>query len=260
MADPVLFEVDGGIATLRLNRPGRRNAVSLEMRTLLAGHLARIGRDEDIRALILCGSGGSFCAGGDIRDMQSLGSDGEAARRRMRQTGGLAETISSLDIPVIAAVDGPAYGGGFGLALTADFVLAGRDARFCASFGKLGLVPDFGLHHSLPRRVGLARAKSLIFSQREVGAEEALGIGLADAIFEPGDLEPEARALAQGFLGTSPTALAFSKSILNQSFGFDFGQVADAETAAQALCFTTPQHAEARRRFLAPAPGHSPPA
>lgn len=250
MSDPVLLETDGAIATLRLNRPDRKNAVGLEMRKFLRQLLTQIDRDPGIRVLILCGSGGSFCAGGDIRDMQSLGSDGEAARRRMRETGELAVTLSALDIPVIAAVDGPAYGAGFGMALAADFVLATPTARFCASFGRLGLVPDFALHHSLPRRVGIARAKEIIFSAREIAADEALRIGLADWLHPSNDLEQEARRLAESFATASPTALGSSKALLGQSFALDIRQVTEAEGTAQALCFTSEYHAAARARFL----------
>lgn len=251
MDDPVLLETHGPIALLRLNRPERKNAVSLEMRVVLRRLLAQVERDRDICALILCGSSGSFCAGGDIRDMQSLGTDGEAARRRMRETGALAVTLSTLDIPVVAAVDGPAYGAGFGMALAADFVLASPAARFCASFGRLGLVPDFALHHSLPRRVGLARAKELVYSAREVDADEALTIGLADWLYPSQELEQQARQLAESFAASSPTALGLSKSLLDQSLALDVRQVTEAEGAAQALCFTSAYHVAARTRFLA---------
>lgn len=250
MADPILLEITNSVAILRLNRPDRRNAVSLEMRRQLGQALDLVDRDRDIRALLLCGSGGSFCAGGDIRDMQSVEADGETARQRMRETGGLALALSTLDIPVIAAVDGPAYGAGFGLALAADIVLATPQAWFCASFGRLGLVPDFGLHHALPRRVGVARAKEIVFSAREIRADEALELGIVDKIHPAGALEAEARGLADGFTGSSRTALGLSKALLNQSLALDIRQVTEAETAAQALCFTTEFHTIARQRFL----------
>ncbi len=250
MTDPVLLEISGSVATLRLNRPERRNAISLAMRRQLGKILDHVNRDQSIRALILCGSGGSFCAGGDIRDMQSVEADGETARQRMREAGGLAITISTLDIPVIAAVDGSAYGAGFGLALAADIVLATPQARFCASFARLGLVPDFGLHHSLPRRVGVPRAKDIVFSAREIAADEALQLGIVDRVHPANTLEKEARALADSFTGGSRTALGQSKALLNQSITLDIRQVTEAETAAQALCFTTEFHNIARQRFL----------
>ncbi|WP_163849093.1 enoyl-CoA hydratase/isomerase family protein [Pseudooceanicola aestuarii] len=274
MADPVLLEVaQDGVATLRLNRPAQKNAINLEMRPLMQRLITRVARDPAVRVLILAGSGGSFCAGGDIRDMAQLGAGagvdgggdaapdalaGEAARRRMRQTGEVALAISTLDIPVIAAVSGPAYGAGLGLALAADLVLAAPDAEFCASFGRLGLVPDFGLHLSLPRRVGIARAKEMIFSARAVEATEAQTLGLVDALHPAPELEAVARRMASGFARHSPTALGLSKALLDQSPTLDLRQVLEAETAAQALCFTTPHHAEARRRFLARSPEAGP--
>ena len=251
MPDPVTLDIEEGIALLRLNRPERRNAISLEMRAALRDILQQADGDPDIRALILCGSGGSFCAGGDIDDMATLGTDGEAARWRMRLAGQIALLLAGLDVPVIAAVDGPAYGAGFGFAMAADIVLVSPAARFCASFGRLGLVADAGLHHSLPRRVGLGMAKRLIFSAREVGAEEALALGMADEMHPAERLEEEAQSIARGFAKASPTAIGLGKAILNQSLTLDLRQVIEAETAAQALCFTTGHHEAAREAFLA---------
>lgn len=258
MPDPITLTIDAGVAVLRLNRPERRNAISLAMRPLLNQLLRRANEANEVRALILCGSGGSFCAGGDIDDMASLGADGEAGRRRMRQTGDVALMLSGMDVPVIAAVDGPAYGAGFGFAMAADLVLVSPAARFCASFGRLGLVPDAGLHHALPRRVGVARAKQLIFSAREIGADEALRIGAADEMHPAERLEEAALAHASAFARASATAIGLSKAILNQSLTLDLRQVTEAETAAQALCFTTEYHAAARDRFTArPARGEA---
>ncbi|MEY8838294.1 enoyl-CoA hydratase/isomerase family protein [Cribrihabitans sp. XS_ASV171] len=249
MSDPVVLVAEGPVATLLLNRPERRNAVSLEMRGMLKRALDQIAGDPAIRALVLTGAGGSFCAGGDIRDMEGAGHDPEEARRRMGETGKLAVALSKLGIPVVAAVDGPAYGAGFGMAMAADIVLAGPGARFCASFGRLGLVPDFALHWSLPRRVGPARAKELFFSAREVGAEEAVTLGIADRLVRGTETATAARELAESFVSASPTALALSKRIVDRE-EMTIEQVVEAEGSAQALCFSTGYHKEARRRFL----------
>lgn len=249
MSDLVVLETEGPVATLLLNRPDRKNAVNLEMRGLLKQALDRVAQDPEIRALVLAGAGGSFCAGGDIRDMEGAGLEIEEARRRMRETGQLTIALSRLEIPVVAAVEGPAYGAGFGMAMAADFVLAGPGARFCASFGRLGLVPDFGLHRSLPRRVGTARAKELFFSAREVGAEEAVTLGIVDRLVSDVEVMTAARELSESFVPASPTALALSKRIVDRQ-EMTIEQVVDAEGSAQALCFSTCYHKEARRRFL----------
>lgn len=251
--ETIVYEVDEGVATLALNRPDQRNAVSLKMRAELPVAIARAA-EPGIRALIVTGSGGSFCAGGDINDMSSTGGSVELARNRMRAAGALVQALATMDKPVIAAVDGPAYGAGFGLAMLADFVLATPRARFCASFARLGLAPDFGLHHSLPRRLGIARAKELVFSAREVGADEALDLGLVYRIVEPADLADAAGRMARAFCDASPVAIGVSKALLEQSFGMDIRQVAEAEAQGQAICLTSDYHADAARRFLARKP------
>lgn len=247
--ESVRFEHSDGIARVTLNRPERRNAVDLEMRTALRTVIDRLRGDSTIRAAILQGSGGSFCAGGDITVMRDPAGT-ETRRARMREASDLAVDLLTLDKPLIAVVEGPAYGAGFGMAMVADFVLAAPDARFCASFGRIGLIPDFLLHHTLPRLVGLARARELIFSAREIGADEALGLGLVHRIHPAEALDQAASTLAANLATVSPTTFALSKSLLNQSHTLDPRQVAEAETAGQALCFQTEYHRDAAQRFL----------
>jgi 2-(1,2-epoxy-1,2-dihydrophenyl)acetyl-CoA isomerase len=248
--ESISLEVEGGLATLSLRRPERRNAVDAVMRSELRLAVDRVVRDASIRACIVTGSGGSFCAGGDIAAMRDRSPGLEAARARMRATGEVVLALHTLEKPLVAAVDGPAYGAGFGLALAADFTLVTSRARFCASFARIGLVPDFGIHHVLPRRVGLARAKELVFSAREVRAEEAVALGIASRIVEADGLLGEARALAEHLMRASPMAFALSKNLLNQSYDLDLRQVIEGETLAQAACMETEYHRDAARRFL----------
>ncbi|MEO3387917.1 enoyl-CoA hydratase/isomerase family protein [Mesorhizobium sp. CAU 1741] len=252
--ETISLDVADGVATLTLLRPDRRNAIDMTMRAELRVAVARLVNESAIRACVVTGSGGSFCAGGDITSMRDREPGIEDARERMRQTGETVLAFLTLEKPLIAAVDGAAYGAGFGLALAADFVLATPRARFCASFGRIGLVPDFALHHSLPRRVGLARARELILTAREVDAGEALSLGIAYRVVEAGDLASEAGALAARFVEASPTAIALSKNLLNQTFGLDLRQVVEAETMAQAACLDTAYHRDAAQRFLEGAP------
>lgn len=248
--ETIALDVDGDVATLALKRPERRNAIDMTMRAELREAVDRLVRDAAIRACVLTGSGGSFCAGGDITSMRDRKPGIEDARERMRQTGETVLALLSLEKPLIAAVDGPAYGAGFGLAAAADFVVATPQARFCASFARIGLVPDFALHHSLPRRVGMGRARELILSAREVDAEEALALGIASRIVEQDRLIVTATAMAKSFVEASATAFALSKNLLNQSFGLDLRQTVEAESVAQAACLETAYHKEAAQRFL----------
>jgi len=157
-------------------------------------------------------------------------------------------------LPLIAAVDGPAYGAGFGLALMADFVLMSTRAAFCASFARIGAIPDFGLLHTLPRLVGMARAKEIVLSARRVGAAEAQAIGLAQAVHEPDALLPAAHALADKLCAGPREASGMAKRLLAQSFETDFPTLCLLEAQAQAVAMHTPYHAEAVARFNAGQP------
>lgn len=246
----IRLQVGDGIAIVTLNRPERRNAIDLAMRGEMRQVLDRLRRDADVRALVVAGAGGSFCSGGDIRTMRDRPPSVEAARQRMRDSIDWAEALLTLDKPVVAAVDGPAYGAGFSLALAADFIIATPAARFCASFGRMGLIPDFGCHYTLPRRVGLAPAKELMFSAREVSAEEALALGIAYRIVPAESLMPSALELARRFLNASSSAIGISKALLDQTFGLDVRQVLEAEANGQAICFESAYHRDAVERFM----------
>lgn len=225
------------------------NAFTEAMREGIASAVAAVRADVGIRALVITGSEGHFCAGGGIRGMAGEPVDGAVWRERMHGIQQWMNDRLTLDRPVIAAVDGAAYGGGFSLALAADFVLASPRARFYLSFMKLGLVPDCGAFYTLPRIVGLQRAKELTLSAREVAAQEAKDLGLVMELHAPERLLPRAMALAASFEGASPLATSPVKRALS-----DPGQLAavlDAEANAQALAFGSSYTRDAVRGFLA---------
>jgi 2-(1,2-epoxy-1,2-dihydrophenyl)acetyl-CoA isomerase len=242
------FERHGATALLTLNDPAARNAFSEPMREGIKSAVAQVRADPDIRALVITGSGGHFCAGGDIRSMVGVTQDGAAWRTRVHAIQHWMAELITLDRPVIAAVDGAAYGAGFSLALAADFVLATPQARFCLSFMKLGLVPDCGAFYTLPRVVGTQRAKELMLSAREVPALEAKTLGIVMELHEAAHLLPRAMALAASFANASPLATALVKRAMT-----DHGQLAallDGEANAQALAFGSAYTQAATRRFL----------
>ncbi|SLN12635.1 enoyl-CoA hydratase/isomerase family protein [Oceanibacterium hippocampi] len=251
--ETIRLEIADGIATLTLDRPKAKNALDLVMRGELRDAVDRLDTDTDIRAIVFTGAGGDFCSGGDLKSMQDKRSANDG-RRRLR--GGIDWIVRfmTIDKPVIAAVDGVAYGAGFNLALMADFVLATPRARFCQSFGRVGLVPDFAGFYSLPRIVGMQKAKELIFSAREIGAEEAKDLGLVYDIVPAEDLAEAARALAGRFLHASPVAIGVAKGILNQSFSSDLRQILEMEASGQGICMESEAHREAVRRFVAKEP------
>ncbi len=246
----VRFERQGATALLTLDSPATRNAFGQEVRDGLFQSMATIKADDSIRAVVITGAGEHFCAGGDLGTMAKLAAaniDGAGWRQRMQEMHCFVYDMVMLDRPVIAAVDGAAYGGGFSLALMADFVLATPRARFCLSFMRVGLLPDCGVAYTLPRVVGPQRAKELMLSAREVDAQEALSLGIAMELHEPAALLPRAMAMAASFASASPLVTSMIKRSMN---GPDLAAVLDAEANAQALAFGSPQHAAARDSFL----------
>jgi len=244
----IIYAVEDGVATITLNRPRAKNALDTVMRQELTEAIATIQGDASVRAVVLTGAEGAFCSGGDIRGMQE--STAESARDRMISLHNWCEPLINLDRPVIAAVDGVAYGAGLGLALTADIVLASPGARFCAPFLRMGLIPDFALLYTLPRVVGRQRAKELVFSAREVGAEEALALGMVLEIQPVDRLMERARALAASMAAASPVALSIAKRALNQSTDNSLPAMLEIEASGQALARLTQYHQGAVAKFL----------
>ena len=252
---PVLTAVQDGIGTITLNRPEARNALSQDMRPALAAAIAQMRDDAGVHTVILTGAGGAFCSGGDIAAMMDPQRTPLGSRGGMRKLHQWFPELVNLEKPVIAAVDGPAFGAGLSLALAADFVLATRRARFCAVFGRIGLVPDLGLLHLLPRIVGLQKAKELAFTARTVDVQEARQLGMVYDIVEDGAaLTLAAQALARRFGDASTAAIGMAKTIMNQSFESDARTLAEMESYAQSMCRGSPYHQEAIQRFKAKEP------
>jgi 2-(1,2-epoxy-1,2-dihydrophenyl)acetyl-CoA isomerase len=254
MTTPVLrLDIADQVATLTLDSPRNRNALGAQMRVEMAEAVQAVRRDRTVRALVITGAGGQFCSGGDLRNMAEVQLDSQGWRERMHGLQQVVHDLLTLDRPVIAAVDGAAYGAGFGLALTADFVLATPRARFCMSFMRVGLAPDFGALYTLPRIVGTQRAKELMLSAREVGADEALRLGIAMELQPPEQLYARAQALARSFVGASPTAVSLVKRALAAG-GPDLATMLALEADGQAVAFGTEDHRSAVARFLAKEP------
>lgn len=249
--EAIQFEVDNGVATLTLNRPSRKNAIDAVMREELKEVIFSLPARRDLRALILTGAGGTFCAGGDISVMGAGTLSPEDGRNRMRHDYlSWIETLLRLEIPVISAVEGAAYGAGFSLALTADMVIAAPDSRFCLSFMRLGLIPDCAAFYTLPRIVGIQRAKELAFSARELNAEQAQQLGIVLEIAPKGRVLERAQQMAQCFANAAPAALAMTKRAMNVSLNSSLDTMMDIEAAGQAVARTTQWHRDAVNRFL----------
>ncbi|MDW5444158.1 enoyl-CoA hydratase/isomerase family protein [Polaromonas sp. SM01] len=240
-------------AVLTMNRPDQRNALDFAMREDFAAAVAEVRDDESVRAIVLTGAGGHFCAGGDIKAMgeqQGKKRDIFEGRERIRKIHRWFDELVDLEKPVIAAVDGVAFGAGLSLALCADFVLASPRAKFCSVFARLGYIPDTGAMYLLPRAIGLSRAKDMVFTGRVVGVQEAKEIGLVQTICEQ-DLLQSALDFAERFHNAPTGALGIAKSVMNRAFESDRKTVYAQESMAQAMCRESDFHEEAVRRFLA---------
>ena len=257
------LQVQSGIATLTLNRPDKRNAMSDDMRTEFIHALERVAADKAIRALILTGAGKGFCAGGDISGMErrmnvppgEVGFNGWHRQQRVHHTQALLHTMPK---PVIAAVNGAASGLGADTALACDFIIASEWASFSWSYIHRGIIPDGGGMYFLPRRVGLPKAKDLIFTGRKVDADEAVALGIVDRKTSADRLLADAQAWAVELSKGSGTALALGKTILNQSFEMSAQQVFVQGSQAQGICYTSTEHRESVMAFLAKSPSSNP--
>lgn len=250
------LQVQSGIATLTLNRPDKRNAMSDDMRTEFIHALEQVTADKAIRALVLTGAGKGFCAGGDISGMErrmnappgEVGFNGWHRQQRVHHTQTLLHTMPK---PVIAAVNGAASGLGADTALACDFIIASEWASFSWSYIHRGIIPDGGGMYFLPRRVGLPKAKGLIFTGRKVDLEEAVSLGIVDRKTTADRLLADAQAWAAELSKGSGTALALSKTILNQSFEMSAHQVFAQGSQAQGICYTSTEHRDSVMAFLA---------
>jgi 2-(1,2-epoxy-1,2-dihydrophenyl)acetyl-CoA isomerase len=249
-----VFEINDGVAEFTMNRPDVLNALTEDLRRDYRAMLDTVQGNDDVRALILRGEGRAFSAGGDVKGMgERMNSKVQLAKTRDHLIGmhDWLERLYNLDCPVIAAVDGLAFGGGFSLALISDFVLCTPRAKFSAVFGRIGLVPDMGVVYTLPRVVGLPKAKDIMYTARTVEADEALALGIVHSIHEPDALLPSARDFAARLARGSKAAIAATKRMANKSAQASYRDVAEWEADAQAVMFSTDFNHEAVRRFLA---------
>lgn len=246
----VLLQRADGVATITLNSPATRNALSDSLREQLVAAVRAVRQDQAVRAVVLTGAGGSFCAGGDLRGIAASELGNAEWQQHLSTIQREMSELITLDKPVIAAVDGGAYGAGFGLALMADMILVTPRTRLSTAFMRVGLGPDFGTSYTLPRFVGVPRAKELLLSARDVGAEEAKAIGIAMAIVPPEELLAHAQRLAASFVGASATAVRLVKAMFQSNAHSQLASALDAETASQTVLFGTEAYRNAVRKFI----------
>lgn len=256
MSDAVLSELDEGVLTLTLNLPESRNPISKpEVIDALCAAIEAADRDIGCRVVILTGAGSAFSSGGDIATMKVGAGLNDASptvtRRNYRQgIQRLPILFESIEVPVIAAVNGPAIGAGCDLTCMCDIRIASEKAKFAESFVKLGIVPGDGGAWLLPRVVGWSKASEMAFTGQMLTAAEALACGLVSRVVSPEALMDEARALARQIAANPPYAVRMAKRLIRESRLASLSTILEASAAAQALCHTTQDHAEAVSAFL----------
>jgi 2-(1,2-epoxy-1,2-dihydrophenyl)acetyl-CoA isomerase len=240
----LIEERDGAVLVLTLEYPARRNAFAMPIRVGLIAALERAQSDKSIRAIVVTGSGGHFCSGGDISGMDvKTPLDG---RERMRLSHQLVRLMVMGSVPVVAAVEGFCVGAGLSLACACDTIVAAEDARLAAGFGRIGLMADLGLPHTLPVRVGQGRARQILFYHQQMTATEAERIGLVDQVVPKGHALATAMEKARFLAEQAPAPMALTKQMLGE--GLD--RALEQERHFQATLFLTEDFAEGRAAFL----------
>ena len=246
----LLVEQAEGVATVTLNRPAKRNAINARMFEELEAAFEAIAADREVRAFVLTGAGSHFCSGADLSAVEEMPASPEEMARRMEGIHRLLQKIFSCPKPGIAAVRGYAAGGGANLALACDIVVMADDARFAELFVRRGLVMDMSGTFTLPRSVGLHRAKELALLGETIDAARAHEIGIASQVVPGDELDAVAAELAGRLAAGPPIAMALMKRAINESFSRSFDEALQQESLDQTAAFSTRDVQEAVRAFF----------
>jgi 2-(1,2-epoxy-1,2-dihydrophenyl)acetyl-CoA isomerase len=238
----------GGVLTITLNRPEKKNAINGTMWVELLATLRDAAVDGDVRVVVLTGAGGAFCSGADLspggRD------EGKHQLARMRDVADVCLALHHLPKPIIAKVGGVAAGAGCNMALGCDLIVASDDARFSEIFARRGLTIDFGGSFVLPRLVGLHKAKELAFFADVISAQDAERLGIVNRVVPAAELDAFVDDWATRLAAGPPIALSMTKKLLNDGASSSLDQALEAEGMAQTVNFGTADTAEAMLAFV----------
>jgi len=266
VTDSVRWDLDGAVATITLNRPQARNALTAELKTALLGALRQAASSHQVRALLITGAGRAFCAGQDLREhaelLEAAGQDEAAPAAGAEPPGApapldtvrehynpLVLAIRSMPKPVIAAVNGVAAGAGAGLAFACDFRIAAQGASFLMAFARVGLAADTGVSWTLPRLAGAGRAAELLMLAEPIRAPRALELGLVNQVVADADLPSAAGALAARLAAGPTAAYAGIKEQLNYAAAHGLAEALDKEAEVQTALGRTADHRAATLAF-----------
>jgi len=252
MYEQIDITEDGGITTITLNRPEKLNALAGHMRRDLAEALEAAGSDRAVHVVVITGVGRAFCSGGDVAAMADMieRQDADEFSRLLGSARRVVTAIRHMTKPVIASINGPAFGAGFNLALACDLRIASSNATFSQSFAKVGLHPDWGGTYFLPRLVTSNKACELFFLGTTIDAAEAQRLGLINFVVAPSELEAETRKLAERLRNAPAIAIAAAKQAVYLSHSAELEEMLRYETEAQMRCFDSDDGAEGVRAFL----------
>lgn len=244
---PIIEERDGKVAVLTLNNPTKLNALSQDIRDRLITLIPELVRDPEVGCILITGAGRGFSSGGDFSSSSSTRS-AVATRESFRAAHIWIRELVASETMVVTAVNGPAAGAGFGLAMLGDYVICSDQAFFRSGFPSAGLAPDYGVGWTLPRAVGAVRAREILFSNRKVSAEEAERIGMITRVVPHDQLMTEALASART-LADSAYALGMAKRMVRRSFETTLEAYLDEEAFSQAVAFASEDFVEGAKAF-----------
>ena len=248
MYQTLRYEKQENIGILTINRPEALNALNSTVIGDLEQAITEVEKDAELGALIITGEGRSFVAGADIGEQLPL--DVAGGRKWGQRGSALMRRIEKLEIPTIAAVNGFALGGGCELSMACDIRIASEKAKFGQPEVGLGITPGFSGTQRLPRRVGVAKAKELIFSGKMIKADEAEKIGLVNAVYDPEALMDGALEMAKSFIKNAPIAVKYAKACIDRGMQMDMDDGIACENELFAMCFATADQKEGMGAFL----------
>lgn len=244
MSEPVVkTSREGAVLVIRLNSPENRNSLTMPLREQLGAAVEMAESDPAIRAVLLTSEGATFCSGGDL-GMLKTASDPWSVHRRFRNLSRWLTPLITLEKPVVVAVRGHAVGGGMGLALTGDVVIAGEGAKFMSGFFRLGAVPDIGVMYHLPRLIGMAKAKKFLYSGATMTATEACDLGIVAKVVADDEVESAGLAEAQRLASGPAEVMGLAKTLIARSFETTLADMIAFEGLGQALAMSNPEFRE----------------
>jgi len=239
--ETVLVDLIDQIAMVRMNSPESMNAMRHQFRADLLDALIGVSNSDEVKVVVLTGTGKAFCVGGDLRELPNL-ADAEVARQTFIHGSKIVLAIREMEKPVIAAVNGVALGAGFSLALNCDMIIASEEATFTQAFLPIALVPDLGATFITPRLIGLQMAKELAFTGKTLDAHEMAHMGVVNRVVPLKDLEDKTLELARQMAKAPSKALGMTKRLLNQSLNSSYREMLELEQETQVVCLQSEEH------------------